>query len=34
LRALIRSIAALLREAADRMSAALEPQPRLCGVAA
>ena len=34
LRALIRTIAALLREAADRMTAALEPQPRLYGVAA
>lgn len=33
MRALIRSIAALLREAADRMTAALEPQPRLSGVA-
>lgn len=34
MRALIRSIAGLLREAADRMTAALEPQPRLYGVAA
>jgi len=34
LRALIKSIATLLRECADRMTAAIEPKPRLCGVAA
>jgi hypothetical protein len=32
LRALIKSIAALLRECADRMTAAIEPKPSLCGV--